>query len=43
MVGSSDRAKSIEIGCAGKVTAALGVQLGLEGYQGLHIIGLAPL
>jgi phospholipid/cholesterol/gamma-HCH transport system permease protein len=25
------------------LSAALGVQLGLEGYQGLHIIGLAPL
>ncbi|MGI8493130.1 MAG: ABC transporter permease, partial [Acidimicrobiales bacterium] len=25
------------------LTAAVGVQLGLEGYQGLHIIGLAPL
>lgn len=25
------------------LSAALGVQIGLEGYQGLHIIGLAPL
>jgi phospholipid/cholesterol/gamma-HCH transport system permease protein len=28
---------------AGVLSAALGVQLGLEGYQGLNIVGLGPL